>query len=196
MASGGVEVIADGNALGVGGVPHAPLVRLAGIGRGVEEEALLAAGRVAFAEPFASGVGGTGGGGAVLVASLAAGAARSIPVAEPFGVARNVDGDGGAGLFADVSARIEHALCVGRTSDGVVDVLDVAAGLALLADLVVGAHGRKILAVDHVQERASFLALTGDGVELAVSVGIAAVDGVAARFASFAASVGGGVEDA
>lgn len=196
LAGGGVEVGASGDALGVGVVPHAPLVGLAGIGSGVEDDALLAARWGAFTKPLASGVSGASGGHGVLVAGLAAGAARSVPIAKPFLVAIDVDGVGVAGLLAGVGLGVEHTFGVSGASDGVVGVFDVAASLASLADLVEGAHRGLVDALGHCHERAVLLALANNGIKVALGEDVAAFGCVAARFAGLLASVGGGVEDA
>lgn len=60
-----------------------------------------------------------------------------------------------------------------------------------MVDLIVDAHGRNKTALDLVAERADLLALTGDGIEAAVGVAVAAGLVHAASFAGLLASGGG-----
>lgn len=191
LAKSGVEVVAGRNALSIGVIPHAPLISLASIRCRVQDDTLLAAGRSACRQPFASRIHCAVSRNSVLVASLATSTTRTVPVAEPLSVTINVECIGGTGFLASISAGIVHAFDVLGAAGGIVGILDVAASLTLLRDVVVDTHGRKILAVSHCHHGASLLTLTSNGVEVTVHVGIAAILGIAARFASFSAhSVG------
>lgn len=182
------EVVAGRFAVSGDGVPHAPRIGLAGVGNGVQDLASVAAGRNADGEILASRICGAGELVHVLIASSPASAARRIPLAEPFGLARNVDGDGGAVSLAHVGDGVVHALAVIDAAGGIKGVSDVAASVACSADLIPDAHGWEESACGFVAEFANLLALTGDGIVTAISVGVAAGLAHAASFASGLAS--------
>ena len=117
-----------------------------------------------------------------MITILAASTAGRVPITEPFIFTVDVDGVRAASLLANISLIIEHAFRVSLASRNIVDVFDITTSCAGLRNFVVVAHGRLVLAFGGGHESAVCLALTSDGVELAVSIGVATVDVIATRF--------------
>lgn len=182
------EIIAGSFTVRGDGVPHAPRIGLAGVGNRVQDLASVAAGGNADGEIFARRICGTSELVHVLVTCSPASAARRIPLAEPFSLAWNVDGDGGAVSLAHVGDGVVHALAIIDATGGIKGVSDIAASVACSADLIPDAHGWEESACGLVAEFADLLALTGDGIVTAISVGIAAGLAHATSFASGLAS--------